>query len=867
MSNKKTFSIFDKKPNVNKRTSNDDILFIGEFNPSSNNDNNNKQNNSSNSNVKSEKVSDLNSTGSINITNYTIPSIPVPSIPIPSIPAPSIPIPNDSTINSEKKTCFTTLFDIKKEIFYDDDNFVNQFFSQEEDVSYDSNDESVVFQTSFQNADKPAEDVTTNSLPISVNVNTGQNVKKEPAVEYIADNDDEEDEEIKLIYQDRAFLAKIDKIIDLTQDDDDDGCNDIEDEDGFRVVRNHSKKKQQQSDNQEQISPIIIGEKQPHPQSPLVIFPKSNSGLIVSSKEQTPIKPKAAEKSKSNELISELMQDTNSNDSDDLRLISISDELEKSYLGNKIAENSASSSKSSHSAVRFEASSVNKETKSSTETNKSPKKADSFSKSPSVEKKNPDTADTQKKVKNLKRLRVIMDDSFEEDKEVTITANKTTPPSKRASLSSCLDEILDVDSRNSEAKEKFDHFKHVSEKNSAKPPVSKSIYKCLSNEGEINTPISSPVRQNSNSEKKTVTGEPIGVKRSMIVIEPLNDRKRKLSTPNLEQMPVSKRSSSACPSLQTDSNDSSNQPRNIQISKPASSSLNTKPSTSYAKPSTSASKSTTSNQASASDDILSAIDAEKKKYLETLKLPPKPSKPAPKSSKIMEEIKNLKYPINNPKLKAKKAANASNDLNLTQFTKLAKLENMKRIGIILAEKQPATSSAAARPIERPQPLNSPKIIAVNEDMGKRLEAHKIRSLDQPRSSSENPAKRVQKPGITNNENVHLNINKNKANIIEDGKAAAAAAKPNPKPASLEKNDVLGNIMGEISKQTPLVAPPNSGDKQNKNSENKYDLKHFLFKVLRWTFSWLIEQGMFLIKYLGFVYVLGYFSKLTYKIFR
>ena len=836
MSNKKTFSIFDKKPNVNKRKSNDDILFIGEFNPSSNNDNNNKQNNSSNSNVKSENVSDLNSTSIINITNYTIPSIPVPSIPIPSIP-----IPNDSTINSEKKTCFTTLFDIKKEIFEDDENFINQFFSQEEDVSYDSNDESVVFQTSFHNADKPVEDVTTNSLPISVNFKIDQNVKKEPAADYNADND-EEDEDIKFIYQNRALLEKIDKIIDLTQDDDDD-CNDTEDDDGFRVVRNPSKK-QQQPGNQEQTSPIIIGEKQPQPQSPLVIFPKSNSALIVSEKERTPIKPKAAEKTKSNDLISELLQDTNSNDSDDFRLISISDELEKSYLGNKIPENSASSSKASHSVVRFEASSVNKETKSSTETNKSPKKADSFSKSPSVEKKNPDTADTQKKVKNLKRLRV-MDDSFEEDKEETITANKSTPPPKRASLSSCLDEILDVEARNSEAKEKFDHFKHVSEKNSSKPPSSKSIYKCLSNEEEINTPVSSPQRQNSNSEKKTVTGETIGVKRSMIVIEPLNDRKRKLSTPNQEQMPVSKRSSSACPSLQTDSNGSSNQPRNIQISKPGFSSLNTKPSTSYAKPSTSSSKATTSNQASASDDILSAIDAEKKKYLETLKLPPKPSKPAPKSSKIMEEIKNLKYPINNPKLKAKKAANASNDLNLTQFTKLAKLENMKRIGIILAEKQPDTSSAVGdKKSERPQPLNSPKIIAVNEDMGKRLEAHKNRSLDQPRSSSENPAKRFQKPGITNNENVHLNINKNKANIIEDGKATA---KPSSKPASLEKNDVLGNIMGEISKQTPLVVPLNSGEKQNKIWENKYDLKNFLFKVLRWTFSWLIEQGMFFYK--------------------
>lgn len=233
---------------------------------------------------------------------------------------------------------------------------------------------------------------------------------------------------------------------------------------------------------------------------------------------------------------------------------------------------------------------------------------------------------------------------------------------------------------------------------------------------------------------------------------------------------------------------------------------------------------------------LSEAYLEKKKWLEQLKKP-RPSMPlnlAKKGpSKALQDLKSLKSKETAMLFSNKNKSRQIYDgptTSLTQTINIAKQQQQARL-LAIYEKQ--------------QEMEKQRF-----EEEKRAEKESVKA-PKPWPKVPNPVQSTNNPPIQKSHSVEATSTNRVENQVKPKPAPkptkenSNSAKPQPSSSGADKNDILGNIMNIQNKGNTRPVE----QRKPSSHSNKYIIDHFLYRLLRCTYNWLVEQGLILDFYL------------------
>ena len=448
-------------------------------------------------------------------------------------------------------------------------------------------------------------------------------------------------------------------------------------------------------------------------------------------------------------------------------------------------------------------------------------------------------SDSKQSTSRVKRLRILLNSSSEEE---LLADNEPTVCVKQKKVNKSLDDDDEVDQDTQSVSDTVDKNKdtflrHLSNRSSSKPPpaatriVLDKLPECVESTGcskmsskmsvdsdESNQGVQSPMPKENT---RLVSSET--KKRTTVLIEPSSLAKRPKITLN---QPAEDVVEATCKKkLFTTASSSDLNPR-----KPAAG--------------------------------LSAIDLEKKKYLERMRAMPVAARSNP-SSKAIEDLKRLKCKeLLGMNLKTKKVVPAG-DINLTQVLKLARHENLARqenFARLKAKHSDNDADQSKKPVDtvnykQPSSRHNNPIGKQNQQENVSAKPYVnpyIKNIPLPLqgfSSLQKDAfeKKLNEFQSLNNKCLatnNRNTTSKKSEEIQVSKPETAASKPTKKPVEAS-NDLLGDIMRDMDKNQNAALSSFNAKLNKENKAPKQDafvVETFIFRILKWSFNWLEEQA-------------------------
>ena len=673
--------------------------------------------------------------------------------------------------------------------------------------------------------------------------------------------DSEEDDDIKMINATQLLMNQIDEnlskisYIDLTQDDDDDDdCS------------NKTKNKPQN----DYVSPIVISEKSSSFDNNSNLKNTNiavDSPILVRSKQSDPSSSKIKQQTIDEPVcISLIDDDENSSEFINNAMMQFCDQKEKEYNHKmEIIKNN------DETIMQMEVENKNynqvkndneddddddiidfsKLKEIETEIYKNCKRiiksvnepVETLTPSNQVKAENEENNRGKKVLLNLKRMREIVSSEEESDSsnKKKSSSDAATPKRPTKRLSSSDESDVAAVKSNETPNRKSDYFKQLSNKNSTKPPPHPISSPSITHEpktarasSDSMTPQKSVERLQSidRANSKSATGENLGCKRTILIQTPP------------ESMKIRKKSiNQTINSIPAKTNETGNSLQNklkSQTSAEASSSSTT--------------KSSDLIDLSAEPD-LNSVDMAKKEAIEKLNknflLAPPQKKQLPKAYEQMKSLKCKesgalkKYMDNN-----NKKSNASGPIGLTQTMNLAKIENLRRLQSIMNDKsnQPKEDTTSKNLSIK----NIPKTIpVVEESSSSSIVLSKPQPQPQPQAKSTEPSsKPLIKPiflskNVKENDKNICNTSSNNNNINkqpQENKSSSdidKTSKNKNQLATNNENDLVGNIIHSMNKQN---IHQTSNQNQKSNKDTVYKFEHFIYRIVKFNYDWLKEQG-------------------------
>lgn len=195
--------------------------------------------------------------------------------------------------------------------------------------------------------------------------------------------------------------------------------------------------------------------------------------------------------------------------------------------------------------------------------------------------------------------------------------------------------------------------------------------------------------------------------------------------------------------------------------------------------------------------------------------------------------------------------NSATSLSLTQSLNVAKLEQQARVQAFEAAKKAKqqqqqneqssestkkSNEFVSKPPEQTssgvRPQAKPSLSSVNVNSG----GARASSSDHQLSKPTHQFKQV---------NNRLRNGNNNAEKPSEANSDLTSLKNSTEITAPDKNDIVGNILCQMNKQN-LINPPNVNQQkqQNQASHNEmFTIENYFFRILKCTYSWLIEQGL------------------------
>ena len=446
-----------------------------------------------------------------------------------------------------------------------------------------------------------------------------------------------------------------------------------------------------------------------------------------------------------------------------------------------------------------------------------------------------------KSIDSLKRLREIVD-SDESSSDSSI-GPKTHFKKRRNILISDEEDDQEEEKQSLENKQNsksHQFLKRLFDPKSSKPPPSTSPGSKVTNtflNDSFEEPDKVPAEPKTSNIKKpepvnnqpktiSVTGEILNQRTTRLMDPPLNSKfvkkTKPISLPQPQSPPASGNKNEQTNSIPTSSKPMS--PKPVKTLEIQSDSISTSTMSSNQ-------EKTNAKQTNQDDNPLNPMDVEKKRILERARINPNLQGSKKSNAKAVEALKNLKCKETAElfsKIRVKKN-NYNSDLdNLSQSVRVAKYENEMRIAIVK---------------NREENGDKPKL-SKSTDENKLLPQSKVSNLKE--ANKESKIKLLEPRPVNKETKDQTNLQRIVPNPVPQSIASNNRAektvldhKISKTTSTNQSNDLLGNIMNEMNKANTAqyqVKPP------AEISNQRYSIENFLFRIVRWPYSWLNEQG-------------------------